>query len=157
MAEDVPSSENGTRVELIKHISAEIHDEHEQISQFRSRISITAWATPFVILGSFIASGKAQLLSSTGSRRWLGLAVAAYLLTGFIYGIVEARSVRRANQLRRLLAEQCGQPADLLVYRFGEESRPLPRWRFLSYGVIYLALHILVLLALLGLVRFFGV
>jgi hypothetical protein len=83
-------TEDPLRIELIKHLSAEIISSSQFLHTLRSRMAFNVLIGPFLVLGSaLLAATKTNTTWPNGALQlhwwWLALAVLCYFLLG-VYG-----------------------------------------------------------------------
>jgi hypothetical protein len=118
--------EDPLRVELIKHLSAEITSSMDFLHTFRSRMAFSVLIGPFLILGSFaVAAAKVSVPLPKGNLPWSWVldALCCYLLLGFFGAKLDQFLTKQCDYLRRtLLSVAKDEPLGNIRFEFPEKE-----------------------------------
>jgi hypothetical protein len=144
--------DDSLRVELIKHLSAEITSSTEFLHTLRSRMAFNVLLGPFLVPGSFVvAATKTAIFWPKGPWPWVGLSLAVISYFGLgLYG----------SQIDKHLTRQCDLLRDKLL--FVAKNNPIGEMRIDSseelgwrHKLAYLTGFLIVVLAFIGVATFF--
>jgi hypothetical protein len=144
--------EDPLRVELIKHLSAEITSGADFLHTFRSRMAFNVLLGPFLVLGSIVvAATKITIFWPKGFWPWFGLSMAifSYIALGFFGFMLDRYLTWQNDFLRcRLLFVAKNRPLGKIRFRFPKKLR----WR---HWLAYIPGFAIVILAFTGIAIFF--
>ncbi len=145
-------SEDPLRIELVRHLSAEVTSNISFLHTLRSRMAFNVLLGPFLVLGSFVvAATKTNISWPKGASAWVWLCLALLCYFGLgVYGYF----------LDRYLTGQCDFVRNTLLSivkdrPLAEISLDFPKELKWNHGLAYLPGFAIVLLAFAGLTVFF--
>ncbi len=95
--------------EVIKYLSNEINNNHQNAITFRTRVTFIIWAGPLILLSSLLVSTKGNISIGCDLRTIGCIAVflVCYLILGCLMSLIELNTLDILNQYRYKIFNIC--------------------------------------------------